>query len=64
MLPPAISGIYSPEQARIFLERFPESRLTVVHQLNPPIWSIYESGRERRLTIDPASLAIRPVADP
>ena len=64
LLPPAVHGIYSPEQARIYMQHFPKSRLTLVHQLDPPIWSIYESGKELRLTLDPETLEIRTIPVP
>jgi hypothetical protein len=62
MLPPAVSGIYSPEQARLYLQRFPNARLTLLRQIDPPIWSIFEGDKERRMTIDPATLVISPVS--
>ena len=64
LLPPTVDGIYSPEQARVYLEHFPDSRLTILHSLNPPVWTILESGRERRLTLDPSTLAITEVPIP
>ncbi len=53
MMPPGVNGIYSPEQARIYLEQFPETRVVWLRQTDPPIWSIIDGGQERRLTLDP-----------
>ncbi len=61
LVPPAAHGIYSRAQAKVYLEHFPDTRLTVLHQVDPPIWSIYEDGLEKRLTLDPETLFIRTV---
>ncbi len=58
------SGMYSPENGRAYQTRFPNVRLTIVRQLNPPLWSILEDGRERWLTLDPDTLQIRELTSP
>ena len=58
------SGMYSPESGRAYQAVFPNVRLTIMRQLNPPQWSIIEDGRERRLTLDPVTLQIRELPTP
>jgi hypothetical protein len=62
--PFSLSGMYTPENGRQYLARFPNVRLTVVEQLNPPVWSIVENGRERRFTLNLENLQIRELANP
>ena len=61
MLPIDVHGIYTPDQAKIFLEHQPNTRLTLLRRLDPPVWSIIEGGTERTLTLDPETLVIRSV---
>ncbi len=62
--PFSLSGMYTPENGRAYQAMFPHVRLTILHQLNPPQWSIIEDGRERRLTLDPDTLQIRELPSP
>jgi len=64
IFPPTLTGIFSLDEARIYLAHFPAARLTVLHSVDPPVWSIvgHESGRT--LTIDPDTLAIRDAPPP
>ncbi len=61
MLPVDVHGIYTPEQARIYLEHFPDTRVTLLRRLDPPVWSIIEGGTERTFTLDPKTLVIQGV---
>ncbi len=60
----SLSGMSTPETGRAYVERFPNVRLTIVRQLNPPLWSILEDGRERWLTLDADTLQIRELSSP
>ncbi len=61
LLPIDVHGLYTAEQAKVYLEHFPGTRVTVVRQIDPPVWSIIEGGTERTLTLDPETLVIRSV---
>ena len=60
-LPIYFHGIYAPARAKNFLEHQPNTRVTLLRHLDPPVWSIIEDDTERTLTIDPETLVVRSV---